>query len=1801
MTFSSLVVAILIAAALGTLVAALFIYIRQSARSHTWIFDVLFALLLIIAAYLRLVGIDWDESQHLHPDERFLTGVVASLHSVSGVGEYFDTATSSLNPNNRGAGFFVYGTLPVFIVRYAAEGLDWINSLQVQWGWIQAPQHSATGYDQIHIIGRALSALADLGVIALVYLIASRLFDKRVGLLAAAFSTLTVMQIQQSHFWTVDNFANFFTLLAVFFAVRIATHGRSTTPPRPFSVWDFVGFGLAFGMALASKINQPSVVAVQALMLPAAVAIRLWALPREQRQPHFARSFWLLVLAGGLSLLAFRVFQPYAFQGLGVGGWFGNLGTVWQQSQGLGLLERIKDLVLAFFGLNPHWVETMASLAAQVNGDADWPPSMQWARRPLWFGLQNIVGWGLGWPLALLCLGGMAWAGWRIYKGDWRNPLVILWGWGVFYFLSQSLGFNPTMRYFLPVYPVFIIFGAWAVVILWDLGAKAARKAPPWRVWARPAAAILGGVALLGAALWAWAFVQIYQQDVSRVAAARWIYETIPGPVTLVYQGDGAQWHQPIHVSYDKLITPDSPLFTNLAPSADGELTQIGFKYVLAPVTIALRKGAEEGSPVLTSAQVVDLEGLQAGQSTEIIFEIPAEFLADPSAQYELELRLPAGVGRLQVESIELRDSHLVDTPGFAVLAGPIELQMGESLPATFSPPTGMAADHVVINLRVLEPLFVSPVDVDVTIASVESGAALATVEARLDAGTNKGAVGTEQVITLPTPVPVQEGHSLSLEIMLESGVVNLQGAAVANESSWDDGLPLRMGGYDGFGGIYQGDLNFEMYWDEDSAKVERFLHTLDGAEYIFITSSRQWGSLPRLPERFPLVVAYYRALTGCPEGRTIEACFIDAQVGSVQSDYGFELVQVFENAPQLGPWKINDQAAEEAYSVYDHPKVLVFRKTANYDSQQWANLFAQIDLTQVVRLTPKQASGRIPPNLMLPAERLEQQRAGGTWSDIFDTDSWINSSPWVSAIVWYLALAALGIAVFPLVRWLLPGLKDGGYPLARLAALVLLAYLAWLGASLGLTFSRGWLLAFMLLLVLAGLAAGWLQRETLAAEWKTRRAYFLRIELLFFIFFFIMLLIRAANPDLWHPSYGGEKPMDFSYFNAVLKSSSFPPYDPWFSGGYINYYYYGFVLVGVWTKLLGVVPAVAYNLILPTLFAMLALGAYSLSWNLWSVWRAGKGKDSRVNAETVGLTAAIGVVLLGNLGSIGMLFVALARLGADGVYTGDSGLITQLGWIGRGLMRWLSGNSFPVGTGEWYWNPTRIIGTPSGETIPITEFPLFTFTYADLHAHMIALPVTVLGLAWSVSVVLSRAWNGLKSRWQALAGLAFGAIILGSLRPINTWDLPTYLAIALVAVGYSVWRYGAGAFGRRRRSAPSWLLAAGAMGLLALLSVVAYQPFAAWYRQGYSSVQLWTGGHTPSSSYFLHWGIFLFIIIAWLAWETREWMAATPLASLRKLEPHQVLLFSTGLSLIAAVVGLLFFGVHIAWLVLPLLIWVGLLFVRPGQDLSKRLILFLIGTALFLTLLVEVIVLKGDISRMNTVFKFYMQAWVLFAIGAALAFAWTLEALPRWLPAWRSVWRWGVGFLFVCGGFFVLYGVSAKMGDRMADNAPHTLDGLAYMSYSVYFDKDQRLDLVQDYEAIRWMQENVQGSPVIVEAHTGEYKWGSRFTINTGLPAVIGWNWHQRQQREFVPGNDIWGRVGEVENFYSTADLAAAQAFLQKYDVKYIIVGQLERAYYLPEGLDKFEAQDGVLWHAVYRADDTVIYEVFNATLAGE
>ena len=1098
---------------------------------------------------------------------------------------------------------------------------------------------------------------------------------------------------------------------------------------------------------------------------------------------------------------------------------------------------------------------------------------------------------------------------------------------------------------------------------------------------------------------------------------------------------------------------------------------------------------------------------------------------------------------------------------------------------------------------------------------------------------------GESQTVQFTSPVQLTQAqiYYIQIEMVSGNGQIGLSGSRPALETPWDDPLPLGLDGYnpfDYYSGIYRTDLNLEIYWDDTPEKINRLVTMLDQADYLFLTSGRQWGTLPRVPERFPMTTEYYRALLGCPEDQDIVWCYRVAQPGMFESELGFELVVVFQSDPNLGSFKFNSQFAEEAFTVYDAPKVMILKKTTAYNPENLANILNSVDLTKILKVTPGGAS-ESKGTLLLPEDRLAEQQAGGTWSVLFNWDSLINRSPWLTVIFWYLFISVLGWAIFPVTRLAMGGLADKGYGLSRLIGMVVFAWLAWITGSAGITVSRGLLFGVAGIIVLSGIVLGWLTRKDLLNEFKANWRHYLRLEILALIFFLIFLAVRLGNPDLWHPYKGGEKPMDFSYFNAVLKSSTFPPYDPWFAGGYINYYYYGFVLVGMPVKLLGIIPSVAYNLILPTLFSLLGMGAFTVGFNLvlganffvyakpaegnaieewksgWiSFWPRRQKKQLDVNVDPThsyernqplernawlgGIAASAGMVLLGNLGSVRMVWHGLMRLAAPGGVIDPSTFFQHVGWTISGLFNYLAGTPLPYPPGDWYWIPSRVY---PGE--PITEFPLFTFLYGDLHAHMFAIVLTALAIAWTLSVLLKK-WQW-KKGWLGVFEFVFtmvlGGLVVGALRPTNTWDFPTYLILAGLVVFYTGFRYGQlpiSVLPNLNNNLRRLIVSVSATVLFAGLAFLLYQPFAHWYGQAYTALDIYKGDQSAFWSYITHWGLFLFILLSWFIQESVNWMVTTPASRLKVLKPFKPLIQLLVVLFLLAVVFLTLQKIFIGWLALSMAAWTLILMLRPGQPDAKRLALFMAGTALTITLVVELVTLRGDLGRMNTVFKFYLQAWTMFAVSSGAALIWLIPEINKLQKkALKTVWI--IGLVLLVGGtaWFPLLAGNDKVKDRMSSTAPHNLDGMTYMAYSTYNDQGIEMDLSLDYRAIRWMQENVKGSPVIVEGNTPEYRWGSRFTIYTGLPGVVGWNWHQRQQRAVLAVDWVWPRVDEINAFYNGVDPAAAQVFLKKNDVKFIILGQLERVYYSTEGLAKFDALNGVYWKEVYRERETVIYEV--------
>ncbi|MBV9134299.1 MAG: hypothetical protein JO318_16460 [Chloroflexi bacterium] len=227
----------------------------------------------------------------------------------------------------------------------------------------------------------------------------------------------------------------------------------------------------------------------------------------------------------------------------------------------------------------------------------------------------------------------------------------------------------------------------------------------------------------------------------------------------------------------------------------------------------------------------------------------------------------------------------------------------------------------------------------------------------------------------------------------------------------------------------------------------------------------------------------------------------------------------------------------------------------------------------------------------------------------------------------------------------------------------------------------------------------------------------------------------------------------------------------------------------------------------------------------------------------------------------------------------------------------------------------------------------------------------------------------------------------------------------------------------------------------------------------------------------------------------------------------------------------------------------------------------------------------------MNTVFKFYLQAWVLLSITAAVAFGWLIRRSGRdhLLRLVRPTWVALLAVLVIAAAAYPLLASKGKVGLRFAD-LPLSLDGMQYMNYAQYLDDGTDLNLPGDANAIRWLQDNVSGTPVVLEGRSPVYRWGSRISIYTGLPTILGWDVHQTQQRTGYNGM-IQERINDVERAYASTNVQEAQAILSKYQVRYIVIGGLEHKYYPATGLDKFASMPGL--RLAYDADGVQIYEV--------
>lgn len=454
----------------------------------------------LLGLAVRLYGLDWDamlaRSQtmnHLygpgastganfHPDERQIMYQVVKLSWPHSWAQFLNQANSPLNPH-----FFAYGTFPLYLLASIGSLLSHISP-------------ALADFAHLTLTGRVLNAFFDVGTILLTAWLAllltshdnspdgARVYSNRqwlVALLAAALVAFTPLQVQLSHFYTVDTMTLFFIVLTILACVKLVHTER---PVR----WALL-VGLGYGLALATKFNAAPLL----VSLVVALCLR-W---------YYRRDTWdcgiSLIYAGCTTILVFIVAMPYAFL---------------DQS------------------------EFMQQITYQGNlarGLIDLPYVRQFAgTTPVLYQVQNLVLWGMGLTLGLTALAGLLWLCWRLWRHEMATWLVLL-SWVVVYGGINCTFFVKYMRYLLPIYPFLALMGAAMLVSLVSLdtagwGNLQAR-------FVKVGSSVLIGLVLAGTLFQCLALDNIYSQPDTRIQASRWIFAHLkPGTVLTYEQWDDA-------------------------------------------------------------------------------------------------------------------------------------------------------------------------------------------------------------------------------------------------------------------------------------------------------------------------------------------------------------------------------------------------------------------------------------------------------------------------------------------------------------------------------------------------------------------------------------------------------------------------------------------------------------------------------------------------------------------------------------------------------------------------------------------------------------------------------------------------------------------------------------------------------------------------------------------------------------------------------------------------------------------------------------------------------------------------------------------------------------------------------------------------------------------------------------------------------------------------------------------------------------------------------------------------------------
>jgi YYY domain-containing protein len=774
--------------------------------------------------------------------------------------------------------------------------------------------------------------------------------------------------------------------------------------------------------------------------------------------------------------------------------------------------------------------------------------------------------------------------------------------------------------------------------------------------------------------------------------------------------------------------------------------------------------------------------------------------------------------------------------------------------------------------------------------------------------------------------------------------------------------------------------------------------------------------------------------------------------------------------------------------------------------------------------------------------------------------------------LLWYLIITAVGWLAFPIIFQLLPNLPDRGFSLAKIFGLLLWGYLYWIFGRLGLTANNLAGLLFSLVLI-GGLVFPLIRKGQgidLGSWIRDKRTLVFSVEILFLVSFAGWALVRSLNPEI----LGTEKPMELAFINAILRSDTLPPNDPWLSGYAISYYYFGYILVAMLAKLAGTLGSVAFNLGVSLTFALSVLGSFGLLYNLLS--------HSRKDPQSQLMPALLGpffTVILSNWEGF------LHYLHSRGVFWGGSNTSPFWSWLDiQDLVNPPTGDSFGH---WWWWRASRVIQdydfSGFGKEV-ISEFPFFSFLLADLHPHVLSLPFVFLILVFALELFLKP--RDQNFRWLKIIPLNISpafflalAWMAGGMAFLNTWNFPMYVGILA----------GAYALGQARE-ASSWQTGEVLRDIIflgAALGATGGIMYLPWYL-GFASQ---AGGIIPNVVYITRgaqfWVMFGPLLVPIFLWIFSEWRAGKENrnlklglsltgtlvlallilmlviifgASLLPLESRDSLLglflgSVGGTDLNQVMVEGLVRRITIPGTLLTLIVLstlaLGLVFrvksAKVDQNyhgLSDQFILILILGGMILTLVPEFLFLRDLFGyRINTIFKFYYQAWLMWSIAAAYGTIILFRSVKS--PA-RYLVGAALTLSMLMALFYPVLGIQTKT-NKFSRPEGATLDGESIFPSS-------------DSEGAAWLRTAPPG--VIAEAVGGSYSAAhARMATYSGNPTILGWDFHEIQWRG--DGALVWPRKEKVATLYCTHSWDTARLILEEFQVLYVVVGDVEYSTY--------------------------------------